>query len=411
MVKNAQHRRSVPWVAVATTIVDHPVVGITVAQPAVADLRRPFAAPIGAWLDLLTRAAYGPTTVVDGGRTVELARGQCVLARTTAAARWNWTEAAVRQFFDRLCDHDMVSWDPGSGRYARIITIRNYDRFQHRRQPAAQPVVGPTADAVTGCSDDENRSCEPAAQPAAQPVHNRFNSRLVAESQPVAQPVGGDATGCFYDEKTAPEPAAQPVQQPVAGRPTAGSTATTHRVIETDRKHTHTVARARRWGGRFNDVVGTLAPPVAAALRNLCGGRGPDGDPDVLLPAIAAVLADVPPAHLPAVVERVRAVRTDVFGDGHVRTAIAAVVPPPARPSSTAAATTWRIDRRTVAPVVWSAWCRALTAEQRAAAERDDAFYATTLRAHDAGAAYVGPAPQPQPQAAPSLRVVTGGAA
>jgi hypothetical protein len=91
------------------------------------------AAYLGAWLWLISKAAWKCRSVmVNNGRTsetVELGRGQLSHSRSYMAKTWGWSEKRVRTFLNRLEKMEMIDIQPG--RLQNVITICNYDIYQH----------------------------------------------------------------------------------------------------------------------------------------------------------------------------------------------------------------------------------------------------------------------------------------
>jgi len=125
------------WVAIARSIRTHPLVGIHLfAKPA--DPLRGAVQPMLAFIDLIMECRYEDGFVQNGGRKMEVKRGQLVGAVSWLAARWNWTPMAVRIWLDKLEADMMISrFVPGAsesnkhrGRVATILSLCNYDQYQ-----------------------------------------------------------------------------------------------------------------------------------------------------------------------------------------------------------------------------------------------------------------------------------------
>jgi replicative DNA helicase len=101
-----------------------------------------------AWLWLIASAAWQPMRIpVRNGRSTELInldRGQLSHSRSFMKAKWKWSsEKKVRTFLDRLARERMI--DLQTGQLQTVITICNYDRFQHGgaiEGPAKGPAMG-----------------------------------------------------------------------------------------------------------------------------------------------------------------------------------------------------------------------------------------------------------------------------
>ncbi len=99
-------------------------------------------ARIGAWVWLLARACWKPTPFDIGGKIVTLERGQLCVSRAQLAKAWGWSPSAVERFLTRLKTEQMIGQDTGQGR--SIITICNYDKYQHSDVQAGQDTGQPT---------------------------------------------------------------------------------------------------------------------------------------------------------------------------------------------------------------------------------------------------------------------------
>lgn len=125
------------WVAIARSIRTHPLVGIHLfAKPM--DANRGAVQPMAAFIDLIMECRYEDGFVLNGGRKMQVQRGQLVGAVSWLAARWNWTPMAVRVWLDKLEADMMISrFVPGAskdnkhvGRAATILSICNYEQYQ-----------------------------------------------------------------------------------------------------------------------------------------------------------------------------------------------------------------------------------------------------------------------------------------
>ena len=61
---------------------------------------------------------------------VELQRGQALAARSFLAQKWMWGEKKVRLFLEFLQSENMIEMGQSKGRFANVITICNYDKYQ-----------------------------------------------------------------------------------------------------------------------------------------------------------------------------------------------------------------------------------------------------------------------------------------
>lgn len=147
---------SAGWVAVWRSVRTHPVVGFhlhaTPCDPELGAMQ-----PALAWIDLIMECRYNAGMVDNNGRLMRLERGQVLGATSWLAKRWNWTPKAVRVWLDKLEAHGMISfvvaqnssqtnpWSNQSlspaergqlngrsrGRFANVISICNYGKYQH----------------------------------------------------------------------------------------------------------------------------------------------------------------------------------------------------------------------------------------------------------------------------------------
>jgi hypothetical protein len=138
------------WIARHRSVRDHWLVGHGIhVKPA--DPSRKLCSTQGeAWEDLLMECRYEDGTVSNGGKKMELRRGELVGAVSWLANRWNWTPKTVRRFLDQLEIDGMITLrNPASekgnqiGRQANVITVCNYDAYQtahsHNEKPKGQP--------------------------------------------------------------------------------------------------------------------------------------------------------------------------------------------------------------------------------------------------------------------------------
>lgn len=133
------------WIAISRDIRDHHYVGFGYpASPQVKNKRT--YARAEAWLDMLMEAQYRPRQHDVKGATVWVDVGQFLASRTYLAARWNWSQQAVRTFLDRLETEGMIKRDQPTNQQlnhpnnqqkstknrlvANIISISNYCKYQ-----------------------------------------------------------------------------------------------------------------------------------------------------------------------------------------------------------------------------------------------------------------------------------------
>lgn len=94
-----------------------------------------------AWVWLIEHAVFATTTVLIGGRPVELRRGQLSYSLRDLASQWGWAEARVRRWCVSLASAKMIECVTDAGR--TIITICNYEKYQDR------PSAGDAEDAAS----------------------------------------------------------------------------------------------------------------------------------------------------------------------------------------------------------------------------------------------------------------------
>lgn len=131
------------FIAEARASRDHPIIGYG-KQVTPADDSRGFCYSVNeAWRDLLHECKYQDGRVMNGGRMMDIRRGELVGAISWLAYRWNWTPKTVRRFLDRLeadgqisrfmagPDGSRIGTERGNhgGKQAAIISVCNYDKF------------------------------------------------------------------------------------------------------------------------------------------------------------------------------------------------------------------------------------------------------------------------------------------
>lgn len=151
------------WISVHRDVRRHPVVGFGQPVPP-ADPKRGSYSRNEAWTDLLMEAAYAAIEVMNKGRVVMLQRGQLMAAIGYFATRWNWTEKTVRGFFDRLQTHGMAVSNSGTsdgkskGRFARVLSICNYDIYQTAKELEGMLTVAQAGMSGAGCGQVEGKN-------------------------------------------------------------------------------------------------------------------------------------------------------------------------------------------------------------------------------------------------------------
>lgn len=114
-----------------------------------------------AWLWLIANAAWKPRRFRLSGsnKFVELRRGQVLAARGYLAEVWGWGEKQVRNFVHLLEKENMIKMDQSKGRFANVVTICNYEKYQTANSDKGQlqgrleasygPVEGQTLTSIT----------------------------------------------------------------------------------------------------------------------------------------------------------------------------------------------------------------------------------------------------------------------
>jgi len=120
-----------------------------------------------AFLYLVAAAAWKPRQDRIGRAVVDLQRGQFAASMRFMAARWQWSEARVRRFLDRISKRrssDAAIGAPSdspsdalidavSTRDVTVITIRNYDEF-NKSSPSEKLSTDAPSDAATDAPSD-----------------------------------------------------------------------------------------------------------------------------------------------------------------------------------------------------------------------------------------------------------------
>lgn len=147
------------WIARHRSVRDHWLVGHGIHVKPADPHRKRCHAQGEAWEDLLMECRYADATVSNGGKKMELRRGELIGAVSWLANRWNWTPKTVRRFLDQLENDGMIELkNPASekgnqiGRQANVVTVCNYDAYQSGYEPVGQLKGQPQGDqrATTG---------------------------------------------------------------------------------------------------------------------------------------------------------------------------------------------------------------------------------------------------------------------
>lgn len=113
------------WVTINREMMDHPLFK--------ADLAR-----AGAWIWLITHAAWKPTRFNNRGQIITLERGQLCAGRDYLAGEWGWSASAVSRFLTRLETEQMIGQQTGHG--LRVVTICNYAKYQDINNGGGQQI-------------------------------------------------------------------------------------------------------------------------------------------------------------------------------------------------------------------------------------------------------------------------------
>lgn len=118
------------WIAVCVDLLSHPVVGPRSGEPY---------SRMEAWVWLLANAAVDFRQFKHKGKVMLLERGQLLAARSYLAKTWCWSEKRVRTYLSELrADGSIEVGVQSKGRYANVISICNYDLYQHKPKSKGQ---------------------------------------------------------------------------------------------------------------------------------------------------------------------------------------------------------------------------------------------------------------------------------
>jgi hypothetical protein len=128
------------WIARHRAVRDHWLVGHGLHVKPADPTRKRCSTQGEAWEDLCMECRYSDGTVMNGGRKMELRRGELIGAVSWLGARWNWTPKTVRRFLDQLEADGMIELkSPGvqngtqKGKQSTVITVCNYELYQSMR--------------------------------------------------------------------------------------------------------------------------------------------------------------------------------------------------------------------------------------------------------------------------------------
>lgn len=109
---NADYPDADGFVAITRSVRAHHVVGFGQPVQGVDD-DKPTYSRFEAWADLIMECRFVSGRVMNGGREMELKRGQLIGAVSWLGARWNWSPKTVRIFLDRLEGAGMIEMGYG----------------------------------------------------------------------------------------------------------------------------------------------------------------------------------------------------------------------------------------------------------------------------------------------------------
>lgn len=154
-----------------------------------------------AWLWLIANAAWKPRRfkVANVNGMIELQRGQTLAARGYLADRWQWGEKKVRLFLEFLQSENMIEMGQSKGRFANVVTICNYEKYQNapenkgqlegRLEASSGPVEGQTLTKNTNTTNLETTisvtgdAAREAALPSVDDLKT-LQAKLVAAALP-----------------------------------------------------------------------------------------------------------------------------------------------------------------------------------------------------------------------------------
>lgn len=149
-----------------------------------------------AWVDLILRARWKPSSVKIRGVRIELDRGQLAISYRALAARWSWSIGKVRRFLDELETDTRIETQKNN--VTTVITLLNYDlyqpdRYAERHTNGAR--IGTQTGTQTGTqmSAPKRRMLKNVKKDPPPPTPSQRNPELA----PIA--VGGGGGGNFWE--------------------------------------------------------------------------------------------------------------------------------------------------------------------------------------------------------------------
>jgi hypothetical protein len=147
-----------------------------------------------AWLWLIANAAWKPRRFRASGSNafIELQRGQVLAARGYLAQTWGWGEKQVRNFVHLLEKENMIKMDQSKGRFANVVTICNYEKYQTANYEKGQlngqfgassgPVEGQTLTNDTNITNREDTPLPPAGAVSVEKALPKFGKLQALEA-------------------------------------------------------------------------------------------------------------------------------------------------------------------------------------------------------------------------------------
>lgn len=135
------------WIKRYRSVRDHWLVGHGIhVKPA--DPSKPRCHTQGeAWEDMIMECRYEAGYINNGGKKMELRRGEMLGAVSWLASRWNWTPKTVRRFLDQLENDGMIELirngvkeGKQKGKQANALKVCNYDALQSNGSTEGQAI-------------------------------------------------------------------------------------------------------------------------------------------------------------------------------------------------------------------------------------------------------------------------------
>lgn len=132
-----------------------------------------------AWIDLLGRACYMPTTVQINGIPVELEAGDLIASERQLAQDWAWNRYQVRAFINEKIERGKIFnhlFDHLKRYNITVLTIANYANYNfatNNRNPVFQPPFQPPFDHPSYIRKEERKEEEKKENPPLSPPMGR----------------------------------------------------------------------------------------------------------------------------------------------------------------------------------------------------------------------------------------------